>query len=139
MSGIRFFPEKCTECKACILKCSFVKEQEYNPDLSRLRIVSNWPDYPDLKICQQCEDAPCIEACAVGAISREGGWVTIDREACINCGACIRVCPYGAIHKFNGRVLICDTCQGEYPCTTVCSTGALCIFDDGSRNEEGGN
>jgi ferredoxin len=38
----------------------------------------------------------CVEACPVGALKREER-ITIDDDACIDCGACVSACKYGAI------------------------------------------
>jgi Fe-S-cluster-containing dehydrogenase component len=47
--------------------------------------------------CQHCEDAPCIKACTVGAIStRADGLVIIDPNKCTGCLRCLNAdaCPY---------------------------------------------
>ena len=38
-------------------------------------------------------------ACAVGAISEDGGKFVIDENVCISCGACAGGCPVGAISE----------------------------------------
>lgn len=39
----------------------------------------------------------CVEACREDAITIEDGQVTIDKEKCVHCGLCARVCPTGSI------------------------------------------
>jgi NAD-dependent dihydropyrimidine dehydrogenase PreA subunit len=43
--------------------------------------------------CVGCE--ACIDYCPVGAISIQGEWAVIDRDACVECGVCYREvdCP----------------------------------------------
>lgn len=123
---LRFDANECTECQACLLKCSFVKETEYNPAKARLRIVGRWPEQPKMKICRQCQEPACVLACPVGAISQTaGGAICVDYDTCSQCGLCAEACPYAAVHTYAGKILICDTCKGEFPCAGVCSTGAL--------------
>jgi len=38
----------------------------------------------------------CVEACAVGALSR-GARLEIDANKCLDCGACIAACKHGAL------------------------------------------
>jgi len=41
---------------------------------------------------------PCEEACPVGAVVRdENGERRIDKERCVECGRCVRECPFGAV------------------------------------------
>lgn len=48
-------------------------------------------------LCMQCEDAPCVGVCPVGAtFHTPDGIVLIDEDRCIGCGYCIVACPYGA-------------------------------------------
>ncbi len=38
----------------------------------------------------------CVEACAVGALSRKKT-VVVDKKKCLDCGACIEACKHGAL------------------------------------------
>lgn len=58
--------------------------------------------------------------------------LSVDQEKCIQCGECVRDCPYGIIQlapEFPEVVPEkeeqCIRCQH---CLAVCSTGALSIF-----------
>ena len=47
--------------------------------------------------CQHCENAPCVEACPVGATyHRADGLIEMDYDKCIGCRYCQVACPYNA-------------------------------------------
>ena len=39
----------------------------------------------------------CVDVCPVGALSMENDKAVVDAETCIDCGACIPECPVEAI------------------------------------------
>lgn len=81
--------------------------------------------------CQQCDEAPCVQACLTGALSRDpdSGVVNVDEERCIGCWTCLLVCPLGVIRQDTEqkKVLKCDLCQGEEipVCVANCPNEAL--------------
>ena len=81
--------------------------------------------------CQQCDDAPCVQACLTGALERdpESRLVNVDEDKCIGCWTCVLVCPLAAIRMDTERrrALKCDLCQGEEipVCVANCPNEAL--------------
>lgn len=90
------------------------------------------------KLCNQCENPPCIQVCPVGATYiAPGGVVLIDRDRCVGCRYCIQACPYGA-RFLDPRLRVADKCtwcyhritSGRRPaCVEACPVGAR-IFGD---------
>jgi tetrathionate reductase subunit B len=90
------------------------------------------------KLCNQCNNAPCVQACPVGAtFITPDGVVLVDQSYCIGCSYCIQACPYGA-RFMNPVTKVADKCtfcyhritKGLLPaCVEVCPTKAR-IFGD---------
>ncbi len=47
--------------------------------------------------CQGCEARPCAVNCPKNAIHFEKGQAVIDHNLCVNCGKCLKECPFHAI------------------------------------------
>ncbi len=48
--------------------------------------------------CPQNHPCPCVRICPVEALNQNGhNAPEIDRDRCIECGACTEFCPYQAI------------------------------------------
>jgi carbon-monoxide dehydrogenase iron sulfur subunit len=119
---------KCTECRACELKCSFVHFEVFNPNKSGIRVVSDWPQLPRARLCVQCEDPVCVPACPVDALIRaDEGVVKVLYDECIGCGDCVEACPYDGIwlDPLSEVAAKCDTCDGRFECVADCFVGAL--------------
>ena len=124
----------CIGCYQCVLACSFEKELYFSPDDAWL-VLFRWEErgFTQPVVCTQCEDAPCVRACSVGAISRdpETEVVIIEQNLCASCGLCVEACPVGVIslHRDTGQAIKCDLCGGHPVCVTVCPWEALTLQD----------
>lgn len=50
--------------------------------------------------CPQNHPCPSTRICPVGAIKQAGyAAPTIDEDLCINCGRCLRSCPYSVFQQ----------------------------------------
>ena len=122
--------EKCTGCRLCELVCAVKHDGISNPVRSRIRVMK-W-EQEGLYIpmsCQQCEDAPCMIACPVKAISRDEvlDRVMVDYDICIGCRTCVSVCPFGAMNfnVIDKKVFKCDLCDGDPQCVRFCDIKAI--------------
>lgn len=137
----------CSECRTCSVAC---KDKNDLPTEINYRKVSvheggKFPEpwvYFLSMACNHCQKPICVEKCPVGAMHKreEDGIVLVNTEACVGCGTCGRVCPYGvpqySIMEGNWegkkrKARKCDLCidlleKGEKPaCVTACTCRAL--------------
>ena len=142
---IRFYPELCVACGACSAACMDQNDTLVQEGMQPLRRVFQKEYYDGSgkahigyysQACEHCDDAPCIEACPAGCISRdpETGFVVSDHADCTGCRNCFTVCPYEApTFDAAGKMLKCDGCNervkaGCQPaCVAVCPFEALRI------------
>ncbi len=101
---------KCTGCNQCNMACHATND--INPDMEWTKVLEmgemNGKQVYLPRPCMQCEHAPCVEVCPVGAsYYRDDGIVMMDYDKCIGCRYCMVACPYDARsfnwEKFDGE------------------------------------
>ena len=146
MKVIGVHMDRCTGCKTCELYCGAERGSESK---TLLKAVRETPaPQPRVRVegsqeasfplqCRHCLQAPCLDACLTGALSRDekSGMVLIREDLCIGCWTCTAFCPYGVIYPSPERKIAikCDRClYMEMPvCVDVCPTGALEVVEVG--------
>ena len=141
--------ETCLACRACEMACAVAHSQskellsaamEGPAPAARVRVVIGKKGENKAIRCVHCAKPACVEACSVGALTRdeETGLVLLDQEKCTGCLQCVEACPFGAIFVIGEggdgpAVVKCDLCierqeQGLGPaCVEACPTGALTV------------
>lgn len=71
--------------------------------------------------CQGCIARPCMMNCPKNAIDVHHQRAHINGEKCINCGICLKVCPYTAIVKL------------PIPCEEACPVDAISKDENGKE------
>lgn len=134
---------RCTGCKACEVVCSLYHFGKCNPWRSAIRVIRREKNGLVVclpLVCQQCEQAPCIEACIIGALSRDRdkGILTLDKQECNACGLCVEACPAECISVgADGKVAACcDLCGGQPQCVLICHAHCLTEVESSEANEK---
>ena len=126
---------RCIGCLACVVACM---DRHYDvtdvdavaPRIHRKTVLPSGFEQYLTDSCRHCEPAACMAACPTGALRRdEHGFVVVDRQACVGCGACARACPYQVPRKdAAGKMVKCDGCGGSTPaCVAICPMKALTL------------
>lgn len=122
--------EACTACLSCVTICAVQNESVSSPSSSRIMVAPSLFDGEhQITWCRQCADAPCAEACPVGAIkwAEDGAYLWIEYNECTRCEACVSACPYDAMFwdPIGDKPIKCTTCEGEPACVAICPTDCL--------------
>lgn len=105
----------CVRCFGCVAACRIEHYLPMGITWPKLVAMETGGDNPTVSTysvrCNQCKDAPCVEACPTGATTRRpDGIVTIDQDKCVGCRYCVVACPYQ-----NRTFLSKDKDQGFFP------------------------
>ena len=73
-------------------------------------------------VCRGCVARPCMVNCPKDAITMVDGKARIDEDKCVNCGICLKVCPYHAIVSI------------PIPCEEACPVGAIEKDENGTES-----
>lgn len=120
----------CTGCKACMTACfdrndlevpqKFRKVYEFGDgaweqDANGGFTTTAFTYYASIT-CNHCDEPTCVASCPTGAMQKneETGIVFNDKEICIGCMTCEKVCPYGHPVQFeDGLSHKCVLCSDE--------------------------
>ncbi len=134
---------RCIGCHACTTACKSENEVPLGVNRTYVKAVDVGV-FPQARRafqvtrCNQCADAPCVEACPTAAMFRRpDGIVDFDKSVCIGCKACIAACPYDAIfiNPADHSAEKCNFCAHridgglEPACVVVCPTQAILVGD----------
>lgn len=151
---------RCIGCDSCSVAC----KSENGVRLGGFRAWVNKHEkgtYPKVgrvfipRLCNHCENPPCLSACPVKAIEKRGdGVVVVNKNKCVGAQACIEACPYGApyfnsmddktkeVSRIANKVDKCDFCvhridNGLVPsCVNGCPQNARIFGDINDPNSE---
>ena len=135
---------------ACLVK-HFVKD---DIPTSRIKVIPIG-EHTVALTCRHCADAPCVNACPVGALYFDGNRVAVNMHQCIGCKGCVKSCPYGAASVINSAggetigtiavepvrkqvVIKCDLCydrEGGPACVEACTSNAITLVEQREIDE----
>ena len=138
---LKIIPDNCTGCMRCEVACSYMQTGTYQPSKSGIRVSpferhTSYSPYT----CFQCEEAWCLSACPVEAItiSHVGAKIVVENQ-CVGCKLCTIACPYGTIFYDvdTHKAFKCDLCGGSPACADACPTSAIQWVDEEVKDWQG--
>ena len=148
MKKIYINEEYCIGCRLCEIYCQvkhskskkIIKafREEEQDIISRILVEEIGHNSFAIQ-CRHCVDAPCVDACISGAMTKNEntGVVNCNEDKCVGCWSCIMVCPYGVIRRDISAKRVaskCDMCVDEKipVCVKNCPNEALKFYDTDS-------
>ncbi|MFZ8955403.1 MAG: 4Fe-4S dicluster domain-containing protein, partial [Burkholderiaceae bacterium] len=106
-------PDKCTGCLQCEMACSYENYGVFAPAKSRIKVFDFHETGKKVpSTCTQCDEAWCLHACPVEAITKNKvtGAMEVNESTCVGCKVCTIACPFGTINyvQETGKVQKCD-------------------------------
>ncbi len=121
MKILKTFDDRCIGCGTCMTVCSKTFFKRDDPARSAIQLLSVEGKSFHLVACEQAACGKCVAECPTQAIFiTKQGTVLINKNLCINCFACVAVCPIGAMRRhpeevFPFKCIACGTCTRECP------------------------
>jgi Fe-S-cluster-containing hydrogenase component 2 len=107
-------PGKCTGCLQCEMACSYEHTGTFNPSRSYIKVFTfhhegRFAPYT----CTQCDEAWCMRACPVDAITVDmaTGAKVIHDDKCVGCKVCTIACPFGTVNYSQATGNLSDRCD----------------------------
>ena len=144
--------DRCIGCEGCMIACKNENNVPLGQKWNTVLKIGPYGTYPHLEqyflpsMCQQCENAPCVNVCPTGASYRDPktNVVLVNKEKCIGCKSCMMACPYG-VHNWNADERVVEKCtlcsqhlkEGEEPlCVSACCGSARFFGDVDDPNSD---
>jgi dimethyl sulfoxide reductase iron-sulfur subunit len=90
---------RCDGCKKCTDECQKAHFLPKDHEWIKVYEIVDEDGFKKyfVRLCMQCENAPCLKVCPVAATYKNSeGVILIDQDRCIGCRLCMAACPYEA-------------------------------------------
>lgn len=86
------------------------------PSLNDVGIIGYVIPKYDKELCKNCKKCTVVNVCPMKAAEMVDGEIQIDEEKCINCGRCVRNCPFQAMPEstFGYQIVVGGTWGKSY-------------------------